>query len=112
MKKILSLIIATILLLNLPLEVVYADELTVNDNIISETQEDNIKTEELQNEGADIGVTGNTTVDGEQNEQDSNQSQLENAPNTSNARNLNYLVINKPIIKKGDIQNVLVSVGY
>ena len=121
MKKIISVIVAVIMLLNVPVQsIVYAADVDQKISGQEEQTTDKIenakelqKDQETENEDEE---ENEQTPDNEEQETNSPAQSTMNETKTLQTREctpelLNYVVVNKPYIQEGDIESILVSVG-
>ena len=122
-KKIISIMIISLMMINIITQNVYAE---INDisTTVTENHETNVNNETSQ----ENSVTNTTDVNGsvenqkqeknnleenDSNNQDNNEQNKtgENQKKEESFDQLNYLVISKPYVERGDLQNIIVSIG-
>lgn len=122
-KKIISIMIISLMMINIITQNVYAE---IND--ISTTVTENYETNVNNETSQENSVTNTTDVNGsvenqeqeknnleenDSNNQDNNEQNKtgENQKKEESFDQLNYLVISKPYVERGDLQNIIVSIG-
>ena len=125
-KQIVAWIIAIMMLLNTPLQVCFAADESSNNsqseaNVAEEleTNEKNVQnnsnstdsmTDNQENVEEATKATQSTQINQQNNEGQVTESQVDNQ-NENQETLINYLVIDKPVVRQGDIQKILVSIG-
>ena len=122
-KRIIAWVIAIMMLLNTPFQISYAADETSNNSqseMDASEELDTTETNMQNNLSSTDSITDNQenlegTTESTQTNQQNNEEQVderqEDDQNENQETLINYLVIDKPVVRQGDIQKILVSIG-